>query len=373
MKTFYDLVREVQKPGLCHHCGGCVTFCTAINFGALTRDKTGKPVYADMEKCIECGICYMICPEIHELDEETKAHHQWSLPAGHIVETSVARSRDAGVRQRATDGGVVTAMLLHLFDAGKIEAAIVTRQTGLFQREPYLATTRREILEAAGFFFDTSHGMSLYSEQYSTYAPSIQMLGQLSRRRARRVALVGTPCQIKTIRKMETLGIVPTDAIHYFLGLFCSGNFLFGAEERQKLEALGGFHWGDVRRVNVKDELMIHLDSGRVKSLPLDQLGFMQRYACQYCDDYSSEYADISFGGVGSADGWTTVITRSPLGRAAFAHARSEGVVEAFPREENPVFATQAEAAVIGKSEQKRARAARNRERLVGKSVEVKD
>ncbi|MBU2488725.1 MAG: Coenzyme F420 hydrogenase/dehydrogenase, beta subunit C-terminal domain, partial [Proteobacteria bacterium] len=182
-----------------------------------------------------------------------------------------------------------------------------------------------------------------------------------------------TPCQIKTIRKMETLGIVPTDAIHYFLGLFCSGNFLFGAEERQKLEALGGFHWGDVRRVNVKDELMIHLDSGRVKSLPLDQLGFMQRYACQYCDDYSSEYADISFGGVGSADGWTTVITRSPLGRAAFAHARSEGVVEAFPREENPVFATQAEAAVIGKSEQKRARAARNRERLVGKSVEVKD
>jgi hypothetical protein len=35
MKTFFNLIQEVQKPGLCHHCGGCVTFCTAINDGAL--------------------------------------------------------------------------------------------------------------------------------------------------------------------------------------------------------------------------------------------------------------------------------------------------------------------------------------------------
>ena len=68
MKTFSDLVKEVQDTGLCHHCGGCVTFCTAINFGALKQDVDGKPCYDDEEKCIECGICYMICPEIDELD-----------------------------------------------------------------------------------------------------------------------------------------------------------------------------------------------------------------------------------------------------------------------------------------------------------------
>lgn len=34
MKTFFNLIQEVQKPGLCHRCGGCVTFCTTINYGA---------------------------------------------------------------------------------------------------------------------------------------------------------------------------------------------------------------------------------------------------------------------------------------------------------------------------------------------------
>jgi len=82
METFFDLIQKVQKPGLCHHCGGCVTFCTAINFGALTTDETGKPVYADPEKCIECGICYMICPEIGVMEQEVKKRWQWKPQAG---------------------------------------------------------------------------------------------------------------------------------------------------------------------------------------------------------------------------------------------------------------------------------------------------
>ena len=72
MKSFTDLIQDVQKPGLCHRCGGCVTFCSAVNFGALELDSEGKPRYADEDKCIECGLCYTICPEIDELNEETR-------------------------------------------------------------------------------------------------------------------------------------------------------------------------------------------------------------------------------------------------------------------------------------------------------------
>jgi coenzyme F420 hydrogenase subunit beta len=32
-------------------------------------DAEGKPRYGDEDKCIECGLCYSICPEIDELDE----------------------------------------------------------------------------------------------------------------------------------------------------------------------------------------------------------------------------------------------------------------------------------------------------------------
>ncbi len=168
MKTFFNLVQEVQKPGLCHHCGGCVTFCTAINFGALEIDDDGKPQYSDMEKCIECGICYMICPEIDELNEEAKRKISWSAPMGRVLETTVARSTDSDILKRATDGGAVTGILTHLFETGRIDGAIVTRQVGLFNREPCLATTREEIMGAAGFHFDASHGMNLFSERYST-------------------------------------------------------------------------------------------------------------------------------------------------------------------------------------------------------------
>jgi coenzyme F420 hydrogenase subunit beta len=349
-----------------------VTFCTAINFGALKLGEDGRPTYADVEKCIECGICYMICPEIGEMDQEVRERAQWALPMGRVLETTVARAKDERVRRHATDGGAVTALLLHLFEAGKIDGAIVTKKTGLFRRVPHLAMSRGEILDAAGFFFDSSHGMSLYSGEYSTYSPSIQMLGQMTRRGRRRVAFVGTPCQVKTIRKMEALGIVPTDSIAYVLGLFCSGNFVFGAEEREKLEKLGGFAWGDVRKVNVKNALRVHLDSGGVREIPLSDLGFMRRFACQFCDDYSAELADISFGGVGAEEGWTTVVARTPLGRAAFAHARGEGDLEVYSREKNPKFSSEAAGVVAELSEKKRKAGTERREAMESKAVEVR-
>jgi coenzyme F420 hydrogenase subunit beta len=344
-----------------------MTFCTAINFGALKQDGDGKPCYDDVEKCIECGICYMICPEIDELDEETRKRIGWAPPMGRVLETTVARAADESIRQHATDGGAVTALLLHLFDAGRIDGAIVTRPTGLFKREPWLATSRQEIIEAAGFFFDSSHGMSRYSEQYSTYSPSVQMLGQMSRRGMRRVALVGTPCQIKTIRKMETLGIVPTDSINYILGLFCSGNFTFGATQREELEKLGNFSWEDVKKINIKEELYIHLENGKIQTIPLVQLGFMRRFACQYCDDYSAEFADISFGGIAAQEGWTTVVARTPLGRAAFAHARGEGDVEIYPQAKNPRFTSEVNAKVQEWSKKKREQSVINRDTLAKK------
>ncbi len=326
MKTFFHLVQEVQKPGLCHHCGGCVTFCTAINYGALELDENGRPRYKDMEKCIECGLCYSICPEIHELDEETRRMVSWSAPMGRVLGNSVARATDPKVLARGTDGGVVTALLLHLLDMGRIDGAIVSRRMGDFVRWPWLAINREEILEAAGFHFDTMHGMTHFSKVYSsmasTFSPSIMELGEVAKKRLNRVAFVGTPCQINSLRRMEALGIVPSGSITLHLGLFCTGNFHFGEEQRQRLMELGDFAWENVRKVNVKEELMVHLESGEVRSIPLDKLEFMKRHACQFCDDYAAEFGDLSFGGIGAPEGWTTVIIRSPLGRAIMADAR---------------------------------------------------
>lgn len=363
MKTFFDLMQEVQKPGLCHHCGGCVTFCTAVNYGALELAPDGMPRYKDRDKCIECGLCYAICPVINEFEEETKRHVSWSAPIGRVLKLTLARAKDRKILARATDGGVVTSLLLHLLNKGRIDGAIVSKQVGLFKRQPWLAQSREEILEAAGFHFDTSHGMTMFSDVYSTFSPSIVKLGEIVKQRLKRIAFVGTPCQISTLRRMEVLGIVPSDSIRYYLGLFCTGNFFFGEEQRQHLEELADFTWEDVRKINLKEELMIHLRNQEVRYVPLDKLDFMKRYACHYCDDYSAEYADLSFGGIGAEEGWTTVTVRTPVGRAIFAEALGTELEE-YNYRNNPRFADQAMSKVLEWSRRKKENASEQHEKL---------
>jgi ferredoxin len=41
VKTFRDLMKEVQKYNFCGKCGGCVSFCSADNLGALELDQMG--------------------------------------------------------------------------------------------------------------------------------------------------------------------------------------------------------------------------------------------------------------------------------------------------------------------------------------------
>jgi coenzyme F420 hydrogenase subunit beta len=371
MKTFSHLIEEVQQPGLCHHCGGCVTFCTAINYGALELAEDGRPRYKDREKCIECGLCYSICPEITELDEEIKQRASWGPPLGCVMGITVNRARDPEVLSRGTDGGVVTSLLLHLLDKGRIDGAIVTKQVEPFHRQPWLARTREEILAAAGFHFDTSHGMKHFSDIYSTYSPSIMQLSHMVKGHLNRVAFVGTPCQINAIRRMEALGIVPSASIKFHFGLFCTGNFEFGPARRQKLEELGGFRFDEVRKINVKETLMIHLHNQEVRSIPLDQLDFMKRYACLYCDDYSAEYADLSFGGIGAPEGWTTVITRTAVGNAILAGARGIAI-EPYSHKDNPRLAFQAMAKVVEWSEKKKHKATLMHQELERKVHEIR-
>jgi len=327
MKTFDNLILEVLEPGLCHRCGACVAFCASINYGALELDPEGRPRYADKDKCIEGGLCYASCPQVDELEEETKISMGWTAPIGRVTDISIARATDPDIRDSATDGGVVTALLVDLFQRGRIDVAVVARPVGPFQRESFLAETEDEIRSAAGFFFDTAYGMKSVSDYYSAFSRIAQFNSMLSKG-FHRVAFVGTPCQIQAIRKMQTLNIYPSDSIKVCLGLFCSGNFMFGDQERQKIAQIGGFHWEDVKKINIKENLILHMQSGEIVTIFLDDLKFLKRHACHFCSDFAAEYADISFGGLGADEGWTTVIARSPVGAKILSDSKNKAIVE---------------------------------------------
>jgi coenzyme F420 hydrogenase subunit beta len=361
-QTFSDLIEQVQVKGLCNRCGGCVSFCSAINYGALEVGEEGYPRYLDREKCIECGLCYLICPEIGILTREMQMLVNWQPPMGHIIRVSSARAADPVIREHATDGGAVTAILCYLLDNGYIDGAIVSRHDGPMHRRPYVATTREEIIGAAGSFFDQSQGPETFGHSYTTYSPSVQAFDFVKSHEMMRFAMVGTPCQINTVRKMQTLGIVPAPAIRYKLGLFCMENLSFDEPGRKRIEAIGGFRFSQVRKINVKDEFMFHLQTGETVTIPFEELEPFSRPACLLCSDYAAEYADISFGGVGSGDGWTTVITRTTVGEALYVWA-APTVFEEFPRTAVNNFTGRVLTKIGEHSDRKKARARKKRER----------
>lgn len=327
VKSFRDLITEVQKPGFCGRCGGCVSFCSAGNLGALKVDDKGMPVFADEEKCLRCGICYMICPNTNELDEELKEKLGWKPSIGLVRDCTSAKTTDPRVAERCTDGGVVTSLLLSLLDRGMIDAALVSKSAGPFQRRPFLATTKEDIISGAGSHFDESLQVIELGSRYSTYSAAMYALKTLRQGFIDRVAMVGTPCQINTVRKMQVLGVIPADVIKYCLGLFCMESLDFDDLQLRTLEEKYGFDLTQARKVNVKEAFSISLKDGGIIHLPFREIDTIARPACLVCTDFSAEYSDISFGGLGSPEGYTTVLIRSDTGNAMYRGALADGYI----------------------------------------------
>jgi len=331
MKTFRELRDEVILRELCGKCGGCVSFCSADELHALEMGADGLPRYADEDKCLACGICYIICPLTTDLDTEVQTKFEWAAPIGPVQAITSARATDAAIRKEATDGGVVTALLAYLLDKHLVDGAIVSRKTTPFSREPMIATTREELITAAGSHFAGSSHLEELGDSYTTYSPTVATVRGLRGRPLRHVAMVGTPCQIKTVRKMQCLGILPAHIISFTVGLLCMENFSFHGTAREKLESRLGTSLDDIEKLNIKDDVIISLKDGTTIHMPFEDVEEMARPACLACLEFANDFADISVGGLGSPDGYTTVLIRTERASKAFSEALRQGYIETRP------------------------------------------
>jgi coenzyme F420 hydrogenase subunit beta len=368
-KTFHDLEREVQRYNFCGKCGGCVAFCSANNLGALKVGPDGKPMFADEEKCLKCGICYMICPNTYDLDEDLKKKTKWEPPIGPIKDLVSAQTTNPTVGEKCTDGGVVTSLLLYLLDNHMIDGALVSKSDGPFHRGPVLATSGEEVVSASGSHYDESFSIVELGSQYSTYSPAMQELKSLRKGLIDRVAMVGTPCQIHTVRKMQVLGIIPSDVIKYCFGLFCMENFSFNDIQLRHLEKQYGFDLAHVSKVNVKEDFFIYLNNGRVIHIPFEEIDSIARPACLVCPDFSAEFSDISFGGLGSPVGYTTVLLRSERGKMVYRGALTAGYIKErrySSSEKARADLIRLQKMVLDFSQRKKERALKNRGAMAG-------
>ena len=328
IKSFEDLKNEVITRGLCGRCGGCASFCSADEMNALEFNRTDGPRLVTEENCVKCGICYLICPQIKALDKEVREKFGWQKPIGMYRTITSARTTEPKVSEVCTDGGVVTSILRYALSKQFIQGALVSRKTGPFTRKPFLATNPDELIEAAGTGYDEVQHLGQFGKDYSTYCPTIQEIKKIGQLRLDRVAMVGTPCQIYTVRKMQTLNIVPADSIVFTVGLFCMENFSFDSKSIKILEKKLGMKISDIAKLNIKDDVILTATDGQMHHLPFEAVDDIARPACMACPDFANDFADISVGGLGSPDGYTTTVIRTSIGQKFYNSAKQDGALK---------------------------------------------
>jgi len=296
---FADLDAEVISPNRCSGCAACVISCRRGVLGY--RDE--RPVL--IGDCVSCSICVNVCPRYHfnsaAVEERSFGRRRADEDFGVSRGIAIARSTSEDVLERAQDGGVTTVLLRKALEDGTIDAALVSgvEASRPWVPVPKVASSPGDLMACAG-------------TRYS-FSPNLLALPEALSSGFKRIAVVGTPCTISGVRKMQLLGLRGlSDPIKLSFGLMCMECFSFDCLMKEKMKA-NRIDLPSIAKVNIKGEFLVELRDGTIRALPLREIKSCSRRSCAACDDFSSEYADISLGGVGLS-AFTLVIARSRVG-----------------------------------------------------------
>jgi coenzyme F420 hydrogenase subunit beta len=321
-KLFGSLISEVLNRNLCTSCGGCVASCPVY----ILQMQGEKPTMKG--KCELCQVCYYSCPAAQfPLDEVEKAVfgrvRTANEPIGICTTIVNARSKREEILQRSQDGGVVTSILGCALQSEMIDAAVVASldKEMPWKATPSVAVDFAEVLEAAG----------------TKYTPSPTLIGLMSAAQEygkKRVAMVGTPCQIRTYRRMQTSSLGAkklASTVSLAIGLFCMESYHYDKLLREYLQTKN-VDLDKVSRFEIKNgKFRVYTGKQEALNVPIKELHAFGRSNCKACEDFSAEFADISVGGVGCSEGWCTVIARTTRGQEFLTEAEKNNWIELKP------------------------------------------
>lgn len=322
------LMAEVVDLGKCVGCAACVTICPTDVFDYEDE----RPVNARPDACVKCVLCADTCPQLRPPDKDLADILEYRAPSrdegfGPYCYGVYARATDPEVLARGQDGGMVSALLLHQLETGRLKGAVLgdvlpdNNQIGRHK----LAMTRSQVLDCA-------------ASRY-TYSPNILALKDAMQQDVKPLAVVGVPCQINGVRLQQHSSIRQAmsrwyrDNIHLTIGLFCSEAFTH--ESLDKLGEMLGIAASRIDNINIKGKVVVRLDDGQMVTASLKKYREFARSACLYCLDYGAETADIGAGGIG-LDGWTFTLVRTEAGHRALQAAIEDGWIETRPLADDP-------------------------------------
>jgi coenzyme F420 hydrogenase subunit beta len=323
-KNFNNLKSEIIDNGKCVSCGACETVCpvNVIELVNLVPTLVGD--------CIECGICLGNCPST-DFDSEVfdfkifgrnrKIEEKYT---GIYQNVYSAKATPKEINFSAQDGGVVSALLVQFLKDGG-EAVIVAglEKEKIWAPTPVIAKTPKEIIQSAG-------------TKYTVSPTLIGVKKAVKEEKLGNIAVVGTTCQMRALSLITDgplKNIRLANAIDLKIGLFCmeSFNYLSFIEYLNNNNVIPS----NVTKFEIKNgRFYAWRGEERLHRARLSKVKKLIRPCCTHCIDFSSEYADISVGNVGSPPGFSTVLIRTDKGRKAFEAAIQSGIILAEEIEE---------------------------------------
>lgn len=320
--------REVIEPGNCLHCGACVGLAPEI----LRFEETPRgPLPVRIEKS-EMGsgalaLAWAVCPGRGIPYPELFAHlgrppESWLV--GPFERIYVGHSADEAVRRHGASGGVISAVLIHLLETGRIDGAVVCRQgiPAPDMASPVIARTRDEVLAAA---------QSVYA-----VTPMLSILPEMAAFEGR-LAFVGLPEQVAALRMLQAAGHPAALKVVFVAGPYVGTNMYRGAVRAflrghgvkddvaiAKLEWRAG-EWPGYLRVETAD--------GRVFSAHKFYYNYLIPFFisrnCQIIPDFTNEATDLSVG-----DAWSPELETAGGGHSVVVARSQEAVARLDEMEE---------------------------------------
>ncbi len=205
------------------------------------------------------------------------------------------------------DGGVVTALLVKGFEEGIFDSAIVVKRKDGCGAEAVVATNVDECTEAKG---------TKYFKINVT-----QKLRELISQGKKRIAIVCTPCEVKAVRKIQQN--LKGDFEITIIGLFCFEAFNCD-RLRNETGACLCIDLDKAQKTQIRQGKFTAFVDGKEYSCKVKDLELLSENVCRYCDDFTSQLADISVGSVGSQKGYSTIIVRSEVGEKLLKNLDAE-------------------------------------------------
>lgn len=307
-----SLANQVLATGKCVGCGACILACP---FECL--EYAGEMPRL-VKECKTCGTCARACPEYNWPRAETERfvfgrEREAGEAFGIYRRLALAQTTDNRVLPAAQNGGVVTGLLQFALQNRAIDGAIVsgTNAKQLLRPVPRLISTPEEALECAGTRY--------------FYSPNLFALREAAEQGKQKIAFVGTPCQIRAIRRMQMTDMKQhVGRVDLAIGLMCSECFDCEGLTGEIHRALS-IDPESIVRMSVKGRVQITAVHG-TGILPLSKAKEHPRAACSPCADFSSELADISAGSLG-LDRWTFTVIRTQKGEQLFSQAEKAEVL----------------------------------------------